>query len=71
MIGVAEKLPAFKVVGVKSKFNHHEENGESAFETLTQDSFPGKWNVIFFYPKDGPSPRSPVRTDCVSRRSPI
>src|SRR3954452_12709076 len=52
MIGVGEKLPDFKVVGVKPKFNKHEENGESAFEPITQDSFPGKWKVIFFYPKD-------------------
>ncbi len=52
MIGVGEKLPDFQVVGVKPKFNKHEENGESAFEPITQDSFPGKWKVIFFYPKD-------------------
>jgi len=30
----------------------HEENGESAFEEITQDSFEGKWKVIFYYPKD-------------------
>ena len=52
MLGVGEKLPEFKVVGVKPKFNRHEENGESAFETVTNESFPGKWKVIFFYPKD-------------------
>ena len=52
MLGVGEKLPDFKVVGVKPKFMRHEENGESAFEAITQDSFPGKWKVIFFYPKD-------------------
>ena len=52
MLGVGEKLPNFKVVGVKPGFNSHEENGHSAFETVTQDSFPGKWKVIFFYPKD-------------------
>ena len=52
MLGVGEKLPDFKIVGVKPGFNSHEENGESAFETVTQDSFPGKWKVIFFYPKD-------------------
>jgi peroxiredoxin (alkyl hydroperoxide reductase subunit C) len=52
MLSVGEKLPEFKVVGVKPKFNHHEENGVSAFETVTQDSFEGKWKVIFFYPKD-------------------
>ena len=52
MLGVTEKLPNFKVTGVKPKFMRHEENGESAFETITNASFPGKWKVIFFYPKD-------------------
>ena len=52
MIGVGEKLPEFKVVGVKPGFNSHEEGGQSAFEPITPDSFPGKWKVIFFYPKD-------------------
>lgn len=52
MIGVGQKLPEFKVIGVKPGFMRHEENGESAFETLTNQSFPGKWKVIFFYPKD-------------------
>ena len=52
MLGVGDKLPEFKVTGVKPKFNAHEENGQSAFETLTQNSFPGKWKIIYFYPKD-------------------
>ena len=52
MLGVGQTLPDFKVVGVKPKFMRHEQNGESAFETLTKASFPGKWKVIFFYPKD-------------------
>jgi peroxiredoxin (alkyl hydroperoxide reductase subunit C) len=52
MRGVGEKLPDFKVTGVKPGFNHHEENGQSAFEEITQSSFPGKWKVIYFYPKD-------------------
>lgn len=52
MLGVGEKLPDFKIQGVKPGFNNHEEKGVSAFETLTKDSFPGKWKVIFFYPKD-------------------
>jgi peroxiredoxin (alkyl hydroperoxide reductase subunit C) len=52
MLGVGQKFPAFKVVGVKPGFNRHEENGVSAFETLTEDSFPGQWKVVFFYPKD-------------------
>lgn len=52
MLGIGEKLPAFSVTGVKPKFNEHVENGESAFETVTEASFPGKWKIIFFYPKD-------------------
>ena len=52
MLGVGEKLPEFEIVGVKPGFNTHEENGESAFEPVNQDSFDGKWKVIFFYPKD-------------------
>lgn len=52
MLGIGDKLPEFEITGVKPKFNQHEENGESAFEPITQDSFSGKWKVIFFYPKD-------------------
>jgi len=52
MIGVGEKLPAFKVSGVKPEFMAHEEKGVSAFEDITEKSFPGKWKVIYFYPKD-------------------
>ncbi|MFO7308583.1 MAG: peroxiredoxin [Pseudomonadota bacterium] len=52
MLGIGDKLPSFSVTGVKPGFNHHEENGESAFEKITEQSFPGKWKVIFFYPKD-------------------
>jgi alkyl hydroperoxide reductase subunit AhpC len=49
---VGDKLEAFSVVGVKPGFNQHEEKGQSAFETITEKSFPGKWKVIYFYPKD-------------------
>lgn len=52
MLGVGDKLPDFEVTGVKPGFNAHEENGVSAFEPITQASFPGKWKVIYFYPKD-------------------
>jgi alkyl hydroperoxide reductase subunit AhpC len=52
MLGVGQILPDFKIIGVKPGFNSHEENGQSAFEAVTKDSFPGKWKVIFFYPKD-------------------
>jgi peroxiredoxin (alkyl hydroperoxide reductase subunit C) len=49
---VGEKLEAFSVPAAKPGFNNHEENGVSAFETITEASFPGKWKVIYFYPKD-------------------
>jgi peroxiredoxin (alkyl hydroperoxide reductase subunit C) len=52
MLGIGDKLPRFEVTGVKPGFNHHEENGVSAFETLTNESFAGKWKIVFFYPKD-------------------
>ncbi|THD77505.1 MAG: peroxiredoxin [Phenylobacterium sp.] len=52
MLGVGKTLPDFKIVGVKPGFMRHEENGESAFETLTPESFPGQWKIVFFYPKD-------------------
>ena len=52
MLGIGSVLPSFSITGVKPGFNFHEENGQSAFETLTEQSFPGKWKVIFFYPKD-------------------
>ena len=49
---VGEKLEPFSVTAAKPGFNNHEENGVSAFETITESSFPGKWKVIYFYPKD-------------------
>ncbi len=52
MLGIGDRLPEFSVMGIKPKFMKHEENGESAFEEITQDSFEGKWKVIFYYPKD-------------------
>src|SRR6476659_5620414 len=52
MLGIGQKLPDFKITGVKPGFSNHQENGVSAFEELDEKSFPGKWKVIFFYPKD-------------------
>ena len=49
---VGDKLESFSVTGVKPGFNDHEEKGQSAFETINEKSFPGKWKVIYFYPKD-------------------
>lgn len=52
MITVGQPFPAFHVTGVKPGFNLPEENGQSAFEPLDAGSFPGKWKVVYFYPKD-------------------
>lgn len=49
---VGDKLDPFKIIGIKPGFNLPEENGISAFETITESSFPGKWKVIYFYAKD-------------------
>jgi alkyl hydroperoxide reductase subunit AhpC len=49
---VGDRLEPFQVVGVKPHFNEHEQGGESAFEPLDEASFPGKWKVIYLYPKD-------------------
>lgn len=46
------KLPPFEITGVKPGFHVQEKNGQSAFETPTETSFPGKWRLFFFYPKD-------------------
>lgn len=52
MLGIGDKLPSFEITGVKPGFNEIDENGDSAFEAVSEASFPGKWKVIFFYPKD-------------------
>jgi peroxiredoxin (alkyl hydroperoxide reductase subunit C) len=52
LLTVNQKLPAFRVVGVKPEFNEPEEGELSAFEFLHDDSFESKWKIIFFYPKD-------------------
>lgn len=52
MLGIGDRLPEFSVMGVKPKFMKPEQNGESAFEEITQDSFSGKWKLFYFYPKD-------------------
>jgi lipoyl-dependent peroxiredoxin subunit C len=49
---VGDKLEAFTVTAAKPGFNHPEENGQYAFEEITEQSFPGKWKIIYFYPRD-------------------
>ena len=48
MLTVGDKLHPFKIVGVKPGAL----TPEGAFEDLTEKSFPGKWKIIMFYPKD-------------------
>ena len=43
---VGDKLEKFAVTGVKPG------QPEDAFFTITDESFPGKWKVIVYYPKD-------------------
>ena len=46
MTGVGQRLPQFELTGVVSN------DMKNAFQSFTQDSFPGKWKVLFFWPKD-------------------
>jgi len=46
MTGVGQHFPQFSLTGVVSNDVNH------AFQSFTQDSFPGKWRVVFFWPKD-------------------
>jgi peroxiredoxin (alkyl hydroperoxide reductase subunit C) len=46
MTGVGRHFPQFSLTGVVSNDVNH------AFQSFTQDSFPGKWRVVFFWPKD-------------------
>ena len=46
MSGVGHRFPDFALTGVVSN------DIKSAFQSFTRDSFPGKWRVVFFWPKD-------------------
>ena len=46
MLGVSQKLPAFEVTAVVST------DKDKAFTKINQDSYPSKWKVYFFWPKD-------------------
>jgi len=46
MRGIGQQFPAFKLTGVVSN------DLDKAFEEFDQDSFKGKWKVVFFWPKD-------------------
>jgi len=46
MRGIGQRFPEFALTGVVSGDPH------KAFEPITHESFPGKWKVVFFWPKD-------------------
>ena len=46
MLTVGDKLPAFNVQATVST------DINTAFETITDESYAGKWKVLFFWPKD-------------------
>jgi lipoyl-dependent peroxiredoxin subunit C len=46
MLGIGEKFPDFKVTATVSL-----EKGKE-FKEITNEDFPGKWKVYFFWPKD-------------------
>ncbi len=46
MRGIGEKFPAFSLTGVVSS------DASNAFKVIDATSFPGKWRVVFFWPKD-------------------
>jgi peroxiredoxin (alkyl hydroperoxide reductase subunit C) len=46
MSGVGQRFPEFALTGVVSS------DAATAFRPFTHESFPGKWQVVFFWPKD-------------------
>lgn len=46
MLSVGETFPSYAVTATVST------NKDKAFETITEESYPGKWKVYFFWPKD-------------------
>lgn len=46
MLTIGEKFPNFSVTAAVSS------NNDKAFETITHESYPGKWKVYFFWPLD-------------------
>jgi lipoyl-dependent peroxiredoxin subunit C len=46
MLAVGDKFPAFELTATVST------DKDKAFETITHESYPDKWKVYFFWPKD-------------------
>jgi peroxiredoxin (alkyl hydroperoxide reductase subunit C) len=48
MLQIGEKFPDFSLTATIST----DKDEAKAFTTVTQDSYPGKWKLFFFWPKD-------------------
>lgn len=46
MLTIGDRFPAYELTGVVA------DEVDQAFQKFTQDSHPGKWRVVFFWPKD-------------------
>jgi lipoyl-dependent peroxiredoxin subunit C len=46
MSGIGQRFPEFALTGVVSS------DAAQAFQPFTHESFPGRWRVVFFWPKD-------------------
>ncbi len=46
MLGIGEKFPQFALTGVVSN------DVKNAFQPFDESSHPGKWKIVFFWPKD-------------------
>ncbi len=46
MLSVGQKFPEFALTGVVSS------DLQSAFQSFSDESFPGRWRIVFFWPKD-------------------
>lgn len=51
MLGVGDKFPEFNVKATADK-PLAEINIDNVFVDVSHESYPGKWKVVFFYPKD-------------------
>ena len=51
MLTIGDKLPAFDMLAVDHD-SEHAASPEHAFKRVNQDSYLGKWKVLFFWPKD-------------------
>ena len=48
MLQIGEKFPVFSLTATIST----DKDEAKAFTTITQDSYTGKWKLVFFWPKD-------------------